>query len=546
MDKRLRRRPPFPRGIRLAVLAVAVLAVAVFAVMATPFASPAPPAGEGGILTFHVDAARTGWNAAERTLTPATVRTRPLRKRWTSPVEGEIYAEPLVVPGVQGRGGARTVVYVVTEHDLIYALDAADGQRLWGPVSLGAPVPRAALPCGNIDPVGITSTPVIDRSSSTLYVAGLTTPDGGRTKVYKAAALNLENGQMRPGWPVAIEPPASNGRRFDPGVQQQRSALTFLHGVVYVPFGGYRGDCGDYHGWVVGIPVSSPGRQQAYVTPTQRMGGIWAAGGLAADAEGNLYASTGNSDSRGSVDFGNSVIRLVTTPVLRFSGAPRDFFTPSNFVALNETDTDLGSAAPLVLPDQPASAPPHLVFIAGKQGVGYLIDRDNMGGVGKGNGITGEGVYSRCIFGTCEDGESIKVFSAMAYWDGGGAGRFILVPGRGTQPAPCRGTGGVVALRLGMAAGSRASKFDVAWCGPSMRDPGAPAVSSAGPEGGFVWVVDTAAGVLYALDARTGAEIFASAGQDALGRAHRFITPSVWDGRVYVGAGHEVVAYGLK
>jgi len=495
---------------------------------------------------FHGDAARTGWNAAERTLTPATARPDSLRKRWASPVEGQIYASLLVAAGAPVQGSARTVLYVVTERDLIYALDAADGRRLWGPVSLGAPVPRSSLPCGNIDPVGITSTPVIDRASSTLYVVGLTTPDGGGTKVYKAAALDLVSGAMRQGWPVAIEPPAASGWRFSAGVQQQRGALAFVRGVLYVPFGGYWGDCGAYHGWVVGVPVSAPRKQEAYVTPTQRMGGIWAPGGLAADAEGNLYASTGNSDSRASVDFGNSVIRLTAAPALRFSGAPRDFFTPSNFVALNETDTDLGSAAPLVLPDQPGSATPHLVFIAGKQGVAYLINRDNMGGVGKGNGITGEGVYSRCIFGTCEDGESTRVFSAMAYWDGGPVGRFILVPGRGAQPAPCRGTGGVVALRLGVAAGSGASTFDVAWCGPSMRDPGAPAVSSAGPDGGLVWVVDTAAGVLYALDARTGAEVFASAGQDALGSTHRFITPSVWDGRVYVGAGHEVVAYGLK
>jgi hypothetical protein len=510
-----------------------------------PGAAPAPPDGGGEILMFHGDLARTGWNAAERVLTPVAVRSSAFGRLWTSPVEGAIYAQPLVVRGVPIRGAPRTMIYVVTEHDLVYGLDAMGGSRVWGPVALGTPVTRAALPCGNIDPVGITSTPVIDRAASTLFVAGLTTPDGGRTKVYKVAALDLATGAMRAGWPVVIAPPPASGLRFHPEVQQQRGALTLLGGVVYVPFGGYYGDCGDYHGWVVGVPIAHPDRQQAFATPTQRMGGIWAAGGLAADAAGNLYAATGNSDSRDRIDLGNSVVRLATAPTLAFSGRTADFFTPSNFVALNDTDTDLGSTAPLVLPAQPGSATPDLVFIAGKQGVGYLINRANMGGVSRGDGIAGEGVYSRCVFGGCREGGP-QIFSAVAYWDGGQSGRLILVPGHGRQPAPCRGTGGVVALRLEVVAGTRASTFGVAWCGPSMRDPGAPAVSSAGAEGGLVWVVDIGPAILYALDARTGEQVYASAGRDALGGAHRFITPAVVEGRVYVGAGDGVAAYGLK
>jgi hypothetical protein len=505
------------------------------------FVVPGLSADEGGILTFHGDPARTGWNRTERTLTPATAGA--LRKLWTATVDGEIYAEPLVVPGLAMFGRVRTVVYVVTEQDLIYAFDAAAGRRLWGPVALGAPVPRAALSCGNIDPAGITSTPVVDRSAGTLYAIGLTTPDGGRQKTYKIAALDVKSGSMRPGWPVEIAPPSASGLRFDAEVQQQRGALAFARGVVYVPFGGYWGDCGSYHGWVVGVPVSAPRRQEAYATPTDRMGGIWAAGGLAIDPEGRLYAATGNSDSAGGRrDLGNSVVRLLTSP-LRFSGAPRDYFTPSNAGILNAADTDLGSTAPLVLPDLPGSATPHLVFIAGKQGVGYLLNRDDLGGPGHGNGVTGEGVYSRCVFGTCEPG-GFEVASATAYWDGGTAGRLIFVPGHGRQPAPCGGSGGIVALRLGPAPRTRTAAFSVAWCGPSMRDPGAPAVSGEGPDG-IVWVVDHGADALYALDARSGRALYVSRGADALNGTHQFITPSVWGGRVYVGAGREVAAYGL-
>ncbi|HEX4836431.1 MAG TPA: PQQ-binding-like beta-propeller repeat protein [bacterium] len=506
-------------------------------------AAPAPPGQETEVLTFHDDPARTGWDPAERELTPEAVRTRTFGRLWTAPVEGEMYAEPLIASGVDVHGVPRTLVYAVTGQDLVFAFDAATGKRVWGPVSLGAPVPGDTLPCGDLDPVGITGTPVIDRASSTLYAAGLTTPDAGKTKVYILAALDLATGTPRPGWPVVIAPPASRGVHFDPQIQEQRGALTLLHGIVYVPFGGYFGDCGDYHGWVVGIPVSLPHRQQAFATPTHRMGGIWATGGVAADAAGNLYAATGNSDSFAAADLSNSVVRLSPKPTLTFSGSAHDFFTPSNFVSLNETDTDLGSSAPLVLPDQPDVAPSRLVFIAGKQGVGYLVSRDQMGGVSRGNGVTGEGVFSRCIFGTCQAGWSGS-YSAAAYWDGGRTGRLILVPGRGSQPAPCHGAGGVVALRLKPAPGSGTPMYDVAWCSPSMQDPGAPAVSSTGADGGLVWAAD--AGTLYALDARTGTQVYASAGQDAPGRTHRFITPAVAGGRVYVGAAQAVVAYGLK
>ena len=516
---------------------------------AAPVAAPPRDAAQAvnatpvEILTFHGDPARTGWNRDERALTPATVRPAAFGRLWTAPVDGEIYAEPLLAAGVPVGGTPRTVVYAVTEHDLVYAFDAAAGGRLWGPVSLGTPVSRADLPCGNIEPVGITSTPVIDRASSTLYVAGLTTPDAGKTKVYTIAALDLATGGMRSGWPVVIAPPVTSGLRFDPGVQQQRGALTLLRGVVYVPFGGYWGDCGNYHGWVVGVPIASPSQQQAFVTPTHREGGIWAAGGLAADAAGSLYAATGNSDSEAAVDLGNSVVRLATVPVLAFSGQPSDFFTPSNFVVLNQTDTDLGSTAPLVLPAQPESSTPDLVFIAGKQGVAYLVNRTTMGGLAHSCPI--EGVYSGCLFGGCS-GNGPKVFSAAAYWDGGSSGRLILVPGRGRQPAGCQGDGGVVALRLEAAPGTRTSTFRVAWCGPSMLDPGAPSVSGVGPDGGLVWVVDTSAGVLYALNAATGAQVYASFGQDGLGNTHRFITPAVANGRVYVSAASSIVSYGLR
>jgi len=443
-------------------------------------------------------------------------------------------------------GRVRTVVYVVTERDVIYAFDAADGGRLWGPVSLGAPVPRALHPCGNIDPVGITSTPVLDRGAGTLYVVGLTMPAGERAETYLITALDLKSGAVRPGWPVPIAPPASSGFTFDGGIEQQRGALLLTGGVVYVPFGGYQGACGDAHGWVVAVRVASPRGQQSFATPAGYPGGLWAAGGIAADLSGNLYAATGGGDAAGPAGLSNTMIRLATSPTLRFSGASRDFFTPSDAIALNGIGAGLGASAPLVVPDQPDLPTPHLVFIAGNQGVAYLINRDDMGGVSHGNGITGEGVFSRCVFGACEHDTS-QLASAAAYWDGDRAGRLIVVSGRGRQPTPCRGAGGVVALRLGTTPGAHAPRLDVAWCSPAMRAPGAPSVSGVGPDGGVVWALDTGEdAALYALDARTGAALYTSGGGDAVGRAEPFVTPAVAGGRVYIAAGDRVEAFGLR
>ncbi len=189
-----------------------------------------------------------------------------------------------------------------------------------------------------------------------------------------------------------------------------------------------------------------------------------------------------------------------------------------------------------MVPDQPDLTAPHLVFIESEQGVAYLIDRDDMS-----RGTAGA---SRCVFGTCGR-DALEHASAAAYWDGGTAGRLIVVAGRGRQPAPCQDTGGVVALRLA-APQAHTAALDVAWCSPSMRDPGAPSVSGMEPDGGVVWVLDTGDdAVLYALDARTGAPVYRSGGADSVGRAQPTVTPAVVGGRVFVGAGNRIEAFGL-
>src|SRR5581483_9818998 len=292
--------------------------------------------------TYHGDLARAGAAATG----PALGRARRL---WRSAVDGDVYAEPLVV-------GSRVVA--ATENNTVYALDAASGRRLWSN-HLGSPVSRSALPCGNIDPTGITGTPVVDPARGVVYALAFVAEPAPRHVLF---ALDLRSGRVL--WRRAADAP-----RADPRVHQQRAALTLSRGRIYVAYGGLFGDCGDYHGAVVGLPASGRGAMVSFRVPSQREAGIWATPGPSVDAAGNLYVATGNSSSTGEFDDGNAVIRL--SSALR----PGGYFADARWVQLNQADLDLGSVSPLVLPGG-------RLFVGGKAGDVYLLDARRLGGVG--------------------------------------------------------------------------------------------------------------------------------------------------------------------
>lgn len=414
------------------------------------------PAPASAWVTYHRNLARTG-------LDPTSPSLGQVRQKWTRQLDGQLYAEPLVAGGR---------VLAATESDSLYALDASSGRVLWH-TRLGTPVDGATLPCGNINPSGITGTPAIDSGHGTAYAVGFLQPAH-----HVLFAVDLATGRVR--WRRAIDPPGA-----DPKVHQQRAALAVSRGRVYVAYGGLNGDCGDYHGWALSVPASSPrGALQAFRVPTQREGAIWAPSGPAVDARGNLFVSTGNGSSTNSFDFGNSVIRL--SPSLQRTA----FWAPRNFATLNANDTDLGSTGPVLLAGGS-------VFIIGKQGIGYLLDAGRLGGIG------GE-LASRAV---CS-----AAFGGSAY-----AAGLVYVP--------C--VDGLAAVRVTGRALSRA------WQGPGFRA-GPPIVA-----GGAVWTVDLDTGVLYALDARTGRVRFrASIGQPA-----QFTTPAAAGGWIYVGGGNRVLAF---
>jgi outer membrane protein assembly factor BamB len=290
---------------------------------------------------YHYDMARSGFVAGVFDPTRLT-------SLWKQSLDGAVYAEPLVIDGE---------VVVATEHDTLYALDAHTGQVLWR-TSVGIPVPLSNLPCGDIDPLGITGTPVYDPQTGLIFtVAEIQGP------AHILVGVDVKTGQVKVR--RLVDPPAS-----DPQTEQQRAALALYGGRIYIAFGGLYGDCGDYHGLIVASRTDGTGTLLTYQVPTTREGGIWATPGPVIDAQGNLYVAVGNGEAtQGNWDYSDSILRL--SPTLQLE----DGFAPRSWQSDNASDSDLGSMGPVLLPSG-------LIYANGKSSLGYLLRADHLGGVG--------------------------------------------------------------------------------------------------------------------------------------------------------------------
>ncbi len=317
--------------------------------------------------TYGHDFARTGVAA---NVAPAG----PLSVSWRAPLDGAVYGQPLLVG---------STVIAATENDSIYALDQATGKVLWR-TNVGTPVPLASLPCGNIDPLGITGTPVYDAANGLVYAVAETI---GYHHVL--IGLSATDGTVQ----VERDIPTPDGQ---PRYDQQRPGLAIEDGRVYVTFGGLDGDCGPYRGSVVGIPVSGSGSIVSYVVPTAREGAIWGTAGPVIGPDGTLYVSVGNG-SVSSTKFDGSDSVTALSPALR----PVGIFAPSSWYDDSQHDLDLGSTQPALL----ASG---MLLADGKSGTAYLIRAAHLGGVGGqvaqapvcpaygGAAVAGSTVYEPC------------------------------------------------------------------------------------------------------------------------------------------------------
>ena len=285
-------------------------------------------------------------------------------------ISGNVYAQPLYIEN--GPGGAAMII-AVTESNNIYALNATTGLVIWQR-NVGPPV-TSGLPCGNISPLGITGTPVVDLASRSLFFDAMI---DGATKKHFIYSLNVDTGATNAGWPVDVNATATyNGMTFTSLVQNERGGLALVNGIVYVAWSGHLGDCGSFHGWVVGVNINNPSSVMAWAT-TAIGGGIWGHGGVASDGT-NMFVVTGNTFNTGGVwSGGEAIIRLQAGPI--WTGQPTDYWAPTNWLNLDNGDTDLGGVSATVI-DVPGATPSQLVLALGKDGNAYLVNRNNLGGI---------------------------------------------------------------------------------------------------------------------------------------------------------------------
>ncbi len=346
-----------------------LLAVAI-ALLASRAANAAP--ADATVPNYHGDAAHSG-HAVIPGLTWARAAATKQDTAFDGAVQGHVNAQPLYW---HPPGAAHGLIIVATDSDMVYALDFVTGRPVWQR-SLGTPARRSQVDCGNINPIGITGTPVIDPRAGALYLDAMVDQRG--TAQHLVFGLSLADGALLPGWPVNVtDSLRAMGLEFSPRIQEQRGALALLDGRVFVPFGGYYGDCGQYHGWVVGLDPAHPGIVSAWDTRAAK-GGIWTPGGIVSDGHSLLFATGNTADLREWGD-GDAVFRL--PPDLRRTTDPNRFFAPANWQQLDDEDADLGGTAPTLI-DLPGGTPSRLVLALGKDGNAYLLDRDRLGGIGQ-------------------------------------------------------------------------------------------------------------------------------------------------------------------
>lgn len=284
-------------------------------------------------------------------------------------ITGNVLAQPLFIEG--GPNGP--MVIAVTESNNVYALNAITGNSIWQR-NVGTPVPTSQLPCGNINPLGISDTPVVDLPSRALFFDAMTTPDGGTTKKHLIYSLNVDTGAINSGWPVDVSVAVPG---FDSAHQNNRGAMAVVNGIAYMAYSGHGGDCLPYYGWVIGVSISNPSNVMAWATTAQG-GGIWGHSGVASDGT-NMFVITGNTfNTGGNWGGGEAIIRLQAGPV--FSGNSTDYWAPINWHDLDNSDTDLGGCSAMLM-DVPGATPSQLVLALGKDRNAYLINRNNLGGI---------------------------------------------------------------------------------------------------------------------------------------------------------------------
>ena len=525
------------------VTASSVFAIKLLILSGTRASAPANTA----VLTYKNNNLHTGLNPNETILTTSNVNVNQFGKRVAYPVDGQVYAQPLFVPNVTIGGTTYNVVFVATQHDSVYAFDADQSSvtpPLWHTSFLNPPnvtsVSNTDVSCNDTPEMGITSTPVIDSSTGTIYLVTFTKENGNL--VYRLHALDITTGTDKPGSPIQIQASISgtgvgsvNGvLTLDPLHERQRAAMVLSNGELYIGFSSFC-DNAPYHGWILSYSYNGSTFQQvtAYSdSPNGSGGGIWGSGGaVAADSNGSIYYTSGNGRydlNTGGTEAGDSFVRLNAQLQLQ------DYFTPFNQSCLAGADADLGSGGPLILPSQTE------LIGAGKEGRPYVISTSNMG-------------HYNTIANVCSNQSLTNVdqvlqelppaavggtFSTPAYWNGPN-GEYVFFTGTSDHIKAFKLTNGLLSTS------------------PTSQSPenhsftgGNASISSNGtlPGTGILWFIDPGA-KLRAFDASNLAtELYDSgmnATRDKLDSYVKFSAATVANGQVFVGTGTTLTIYGL-
>jgi hypothetical protein len=482
------------------------------------------------VTTWHNDLARTGANTQETKLTPANVTASSFGKLCAYAVDGQIYAQPLYVPGLTIAGAAHNVVFVATEHDSVYAFDADCSQTgaLWQSSFLGKNI--TTMPCTNdkqeqcdvtvmAPEHGISPTPVIDPTANTIFVAAQSVESGKYTQ--KLHALSLTTGAEAANSPVIIggSAPTNPKKKFDPTQAFQRAGLLLLNGTVYVPFASNDSATG----WVFGYSETTLAQQSIFcVTPNGNLGGIWGGGAApAVDASGAIYLGTGNGSFNAEKHGANYSMSALKLAPSGSTLSVTSYFTPTNEAKLSGHDLDLDSGGLILLPGNEA-------VIGFKTGRMFVLNTGDLGGFGSRNAKQDILAHQGGIW------SSPATWNGNLYLAGVGGPLLQWVLDNGRVPA--------------------APTYQSATIFPY---PGAtPSITSNGNSNAIIWAIESTGrvqggkpAILHAYDAtNVSHELYNSAQsghRDTAGASVKFTVPTIADGHAFVGTQTELDVYGL-
>lgn len=485
-------------------------------------------AGDGGTTVDIGDSVITRSNHVSRdamyvqpNFKASALSTLTLDTAFDGTVSGNVWAQVLFYD----KGPNNTpVIIAATANNQVTAMNADTGAVVWQK-SFGTAATQSGAGCGNISPLGITGTPAIDPITRTIFFNAAVAGNNGDIGEHQIHAISLDDGTERPSFPVNASTASYQGTQFDPPLENERGAILYVNGVIYVPYGGHAGDCGAYHGWVIGVPYPAASPVKAYaasIAQNTRAAGIWAPGGPASDGT-DVFVTTGNTFGSQTWVGQEAVLRFQAGPV--FSNQATDYWAAHDWLALDNGDTDIGGTGAMLV-DVPGATPSKLILALGKSGTAYLLDRGNLGGIG--TSLNTDGVTNKYV-------ANGTIINTPATVTTGGQTWAFFHPANGGGSGCASGSGDLVSIKI---AAASPPTMSVGWCAASNTSGSPMITTSDGTSDAIVWAVGNH---LRGWDVATGTSVYT--GTDTLAGVRKFTSPIAAHDRIYIGADNKVYSF---